>query len=206
MIMESAQRMNVSKYKTKPCRNYHSSTGCTRGDNCFFIHDPNFKGCEIQNFDPRNYERNFPLQLPGLQQSLGIPTIPNLTPQIGNQFSQMGQLGMNQMNFGLNLQQMIGLTGNMNNLNQNINKGAEDGDMDQFNRNNLMNGGMIQNTMEGNVGVNAMGLNNNGFVGGQIMGQGVNMLGYDFNYGVGLQGQNMNQMLAGMNTNQSNGI
>ena len=206
MIMESAQRMNVSKYKTKPCRNYHSSTGCTRGDNCFFIHDPNFKGCEIQNFDPRNYERNFPLQLPGLQQSLGVPTIPNLNPQIGSQFSQMGQLGMNQMNFGLNLQQMIGLTGNMNNLNQNINKGAEDGDMEQFNRNNMMNGGIIQNTMEGNVGVNGVGLNNNGFVGGQIMGQGVNIPGYDFNYGVGLQGQNMNQMIAGMNTNQSNGI
>ena len=84
--------------------------------------------------------------------------------------------------------------------------GAEDGDMEQFNRNNMMNGGIIQNTMEGNVGVNGMGLNNNGFVGGQIMGQGVNIPGYDFNYGVGLQGQNMNQMIAGMNTNQSNGI
>ena len=201
MFMESAQRMNISKYKTKPCRNYHSSTGCTRGDNCFFIHDPNFKGCEIQNFDPRNYESHFPLPLQGFTQGIGIPGIPNLNPQIGNQFGQMGQLGLNQMNFGLNLQQMMGLTGNMNN----VNKGEENADMEQYTHNNMINTGMMQNNMENNVGVNGVngiGLNNNGL----IMGQGVNMPGYDFNYGVGLQGQNMTQMISGMNNNQNNGI
>jgi hypothetical protein len=101
MIMESAQRMNIAKYKTKPCRNYHSSTGCTRGDNCFFIHDPNFKGREIQNFDLRNYERDFPLQMGGfLPQTL----IPNLA--LGNQFPMGGQ-------FGMGLQQMMGMAGNI---------------------------------------------------------------------------------------------
>ena len=37
MIIESAQLLNLAKYKTKPCRNYHSSIGCTRGNNCFLI-------------------------------------------------------------------------------------------------------------------------------------------------------------------------
>ena len=192
--MESAQRMNVAKYKTKPCRNYHSSTGCTRGDNCFFIHDPNYKGREIQNFDPRNYERNFPIQIPGfLPQGIGFSQIPTIPAQVGNQFTQMGQLGMNPMNFGMNLQQMMGLTGNMNNLNQGINKN-ENGEMDQFTPSNVMSGGMIQNNLENNLGVNGIGVginNNNSFINGQIMEKGLNIPGYDFNYGVpGMQGQN----------------
>jgi hypothetical protein len=204
MIIESAQRMDLSKYKTKPCRNYHSSTGCTRGENCFFIHDPNFKGCEIQNFNPRNYERNFPLAGFGQSMGVGVPSIPNLNAQIGNQFNQLGQLGMNQMNFGFNLQQMMGLTGNINNTNQNINKGAENVEMEQYMQNNMINTGMIKNNMEDNTGVNGLGLNYNGY--GQIMGQAVNMPGYDYNYGVGLQGQNMNQIISGMSTTQNNGI
>lgn len=189
MIMESAQRMNVAKYKTKPCRNYHSSIGCTRGDNCFFIHDPNFKGREIQNFDPRNYERNFPLQLPGLMpQGMGMPNMPNLNPQIGNQFNQMGQMGMDTLNLGLNLQQMMELAGN---INQNMNKNEEN---EQFGQNNMINRGVPPNNME-NIGLNGIGvdMNNNGFVNRQIMEQGINLPGYNFNFGVGLPGQNMNQ-------------
>ena len=195
MILESAQRMNISKYKTKPCRNYHSSTGCTRGDNCFFIHDPNFKGREIQNFDLRNYERNFPLQIPAmLPGAMGLAQMPNLTPQIGNQIYQMQQMGMSPMNLGLNLQQMqqmMGLSGNINNLNQNMSKGDE-GEVEQYNQNNMMTGGIIPNNLENNIGVNQMsqGLNNNGaFI------NGLNMQGYDYNnYNVGLPGQNMNNM------------
>ena len=115
MIMESAQRMNIAKYKTKPCRNYHSSTGCTRGDNCFFIHDPNFKGREIQNFDLRNYERDFPLQMGGfLPQTL----IPNLA--LGNQFPMGGQ-------FGMGLQQMMGMAGNIGINNMGTNNPEEIG-------------------------------------------------------------------------------
>ena len=129
MIMESAQRMNVTKYKTKPCRNYHSSTGCTRGDNCFFIHDPKFKGREIQNFDLRNYNRNFPLPINNL---LNQTLIPGLA--FGNQFN-VGQLGMG-------LQQIMGLNGNigignMNNIaNNNMGQNNED---DGMNRNNGFN-------------------------------------------------------------------
>jgi hypothetical protein len=210
MILESAQRMNISKYKTKPCRNYHSSTGCTRGDNCFFIHDPNFKGREIQNFDLRNYERNFPLQIPAmLPGAMGLAQMPNLTPQIGNQIYQMQQMGMSPMNLGLNLQQMqqmMGLSGNINNLNQNMSKGDE-GEVEQYNQNNMMTGGIIPNNLENNIGVNQMsqGLNNNGaFI------NGLNMQGYDYNnYNVGLPGQNMKNMnqnnpmiMTGMGLNQ----
>ena len=210
MILESAQRMNISKYKTKPCRNYHSSTGCTRGDNCFFIHDPNFKGREIQNFDLRNYERNFPLQIPAmLPGAMGLAQMPNLTPQLGNQIYQMQQMGINPMNLGLNLQQMqqmMGLSGNINNLNQNMNKGDE-GEVEQYNPNNMMTGGIIPNNLENNMGVNqiSQGLSNNGaFI------NGINMQGYDYNnYNVGLPGQNMNNMnqnnpmiMTGMGLNQ----
>ena len=31
-------------YKTKPCRKYNSTSGCSRGDFCHFIHDSSVKG------------------------------------------------------------------------------------------------------------------------------------------------------------------
>ena len=123
MIMESAQRMNLSKYKTKPCRNYHSSTGCTRGDNCFFIHDPNFKGREIENFDPRNYQRDFPIQIGSF-----IPQ--TIMPGFGNQY--MGQMGMG-------IQQMMGLAGNMGIPNMNNNMVQNNNEQEGMNRNNGFN-------------------------------------------------------------------
>ena len=57
MFMESAKRMDITKYKTKPCRNYHSSLGCKKGVNCFFIHDHEYAGVEIPNFNSANYQR-----------------------------------------------------------------------------------------------------------------------------------------------------
>jgi hypothetical protein len=48
-------KMNTQKYRTKPCRNYHTSTGCMRGNNCHFIHDPNYAGKDIPNFNLFNY-------------------------------------------------------------------------------------------------------------------------------------------------------
>ena len=209
MFMESAQRMDVRKYKTKPCRNYHSSTGCTRGENCFFIHDPNFQGREIPNFNPRNYESRFPIQIPGIiSTGIGLPQIPNLTPQLGNQFNPMSQLGINPMNLSLNLQQLMGLNGNMNNnLNKNINKNSEE-EFEQFGQNNIANTGMIQNNIDNNVAIN-VGLNN-GLLNRQVMEQGMKLQGYDFNYGVGIQGQNVNQnnsmLINAINSHQTNGL
>ena len=52
-----SSKIDLTKYKTKPCRNYHSPLGCKRGDFCIFIHDENFKGVEIPNFNPNNYEK-----------------------------------------------------------------------------------------------------------------------------------------------------
>ncbi|CAD8159943.1 unnamed protein product [Paramecium octaurelia] len=37
-----AQRLRA--YKTKHCHNFHSPIGCTRGDNCNFIHDSRYPG------------------------------------------------------------------------------------------------------------------------------------------------------------------
>lgn len=48
-------KMDISRYKTKPCNKFHSIVGCNRENKCFFIHDNNFRGTEIPNFDPENY-------------------------------------------------------------------------------------------------------------------------------------------------------
>ncbi|CAG9324632.1 unnamed protein product [Blepharisma stoltei] len=37
-------------YKTMPCRKFHSNEGCERGDNCHFIHDFQYQGRPIPNF------------------------------------------------------------------------------------------------------------------------------------------------------------
>ena len=150
MIMESAQRMNVSKYKTKPCRNYHSSTGCTRGDNCFFIHDPNFKGREIQNFDPRNYERDFPIQIGGFMPQ-------TIIPGFGNQF--------NMRQFGMGIQQMVGLTGNIGMNNMNNNTGQNNKEQEGMGGNNRFNIGQGFNLQGYDIGFAMQqgqpGMNNN---------------------------------------------
>jgi hypothetical protein len=44
-----------AKYKTRPCNNFHGPNGCTRGDHCHFIHDLNYPGKEIPNFNFNNY-------------------------------------------------------------------------------------------------------------------------------------------------------
>ena len=41
-------------YKTVPCRLFHSPSGCTRGDNCHFIHDTNYSGRPI----PSDWKKN----------------------------------------------------------------------------------------------------------------------------------------------------
>ncbi|CAD8151296.1 unnamed protein product [Paramecium pentaurelia] len=38
------QALRLRAYKTKHCHNFHSSIGCTRGDNCNFIHDSRYPG------------------------------------------------------------------------------------------------------------------------------------------------------------------
>jgi len=50
--------LNMNKIFTRPCRNYHGPNGCNRGDHCHFIHDQNFQGREIPNFNLNNY-RNY---------------------------------------------------------------------------------------------------------------------------------------------------
>lgn len=37
-------------YRTVPCRKFHSVDGCERGDNCHFIHDFQYQGRPIPNF------------------------------------------------------------------------------------------------------------------------------------------------------------
>ena len=43
-------------WRTVPCRLYHSPQGCTRGDNCHFIHDTNYSGRPMPSDSKRNNE------------------------------------------------------------------------------------------------------------------------------------------------------
>jgi hypothetical protein len=38
-------------YRTEPCRNFHSTIGCTHGDNCHFIHDYDYPGIPIPDLE-----------------------------------------------------------------------------------------------------------------------------------------------------------
>lgn len=62
-------------YRTVPCRRFHSSDGCERGDNCHFIHDFQYQGRPIPNFHDwknnnmtrqRNLQgmNNYPMSVP----------------------------------------------------------------------------------------------------------------------------------------------
>jgi hypothetical protein len=42
--ISTAKRASNSKYKTLPCRWFHSPLGCERGENCDYIHDYNYMG------------------------------------------------------------------------------------------------------------------------------------------------------------------
>ena len=79
LFIDTTSRMNLAKYKTKPCRNYHSSVGCTRGDGCHFIHDPAYAGVEIPNFNLANYEK---VTYPGI--TANTNTFPHPTPMNNN--------------------------------------------------------------------------------------------------------------------------
>lgn len=132
MFMESASRMNIQKYKTKPCRNYHSSIGCTRGENCFFIHDPNYKGVDIDNFDPKNYQRNLPIQLPANYQQ--VNPMQNVNPMMlmmNNSYPMYrNYMGVPMMGNG-SPNPNVGQMSPMNNSNNNM--------MYQYGMNNNMN-------------------------------------------------------------------
>ena len=110
MFLESISRMNLLKYKTKACRHYHSSVGCTRGENCFFVHDPQYKGVEIPNFDSRNYDKKFPNCIGGVPIGMNSPMINSNIPNYYNPY--------NNINMNININQ-----------NQTVQKGEEDGEI-----------------------------------------------------------------------------
>lgn len=65
-------------YRTVPCRRFHSADGCERGDNCHFIHDFQYQGRAIPNFQA--WKNN------NMQKSMqmhGYPTMPGYYPPPG---------------------------------------------------------------------------------------------------------------------------
>ena len=45
-------------YRTVPCRLFHSTVGCSRGDFCHFIHDERFSGREIPQMELQKKQRS----------------------------------------------------------------------------------------------------------------------------------------------------
>ena len=69
-------------YKTVPCRRFHSTDGCERGDNCHFIHDFQFQGRPTPNF--HDWKNNNTMNQKNLQTINGYPVgIPNYYPPPG---------------------------------------------------------------------------------------------------------------------------
>ena len=56
-------------YRTVPCRRFHSTDGCERGDNCHFIHDFQYQGRPIPNFQA--WKNN------NMQKSMQMHSFPN---------------------------------------------------------------------------------------------------------------------------------
>jgi hypothetical protein len=77
-------KMNPVKYRTKPCRNYHGPNGCMRGNNCHFIHDPNYAGVDIPNFNLNNYKtEEEPERKPEIPQTQPANPINPMNPMMG---------------------------------------------------------------------------------------------------------------------------
>ena len=122
MFIESASRMNMQKFRTKPCRNYHSGVGCSRGENCFFIHDEKYKGREIPDFNVNNYSRKIP-NITGMYGSIGNNinnSVNNITAPIINNNNNINITSVRSIN---NLIGNINLasSGNINNSTTSIN-------------------------------------------------------------------------------------
>ncbi|TNV86932.1 hypothetical protein FGO68_gene12121 [Halteria grandinella] len=47
MHPQIVQQRSLKNFRTVPCRLYHGPQGCTRGDQCHFIHDPIYQGIDI---------------------------------------------------------------------------------------------------------------------------------------------------------------
>ena len=62
-------------YRTVPCRRFHSADGCERGDNCHFIHDFQFQGRPIPNFqDWKNNNVSRQRNMQGMNNyTMGVP-------------------------------------------------------------------------------------------------------------------------------------
>lgn len=80
-------------YKTVPCRLYHSSVGCARGDFCHFIHDPDYAGKDLPSELWKNKRRKHE---PG--PFFGPPFSPRL-PMHMPMMPYFGQLPMRMPNF-----------------------------------------------------------------------------------------------------------
>ncbi|CAD8153911.1 unnamed protein product [Paramecium octaurelia] len=72
-----AQRLRA--YKTKHCHNFHSSIGCTRGDNCNFIHDSRYPGRPAPILQNPNF-LNKTLYPQSSMQSIIPPLLQQLNP------------------------------------------------------------------------------------------------------------------------------
>ena len=76
-------------YKTVPCRLFHSSVGCTRGEYCHFVHNPQFAGREIPindapkkrpQYNPQGYNGMMPFH--PMMANMGGPEVMMYPPEM----------------------------------------------------------------------------------------------------------------------------
>lgn len=65
-MMYNPMTKKPQNYRTVPCRRFHSNDGCDRGDNCHFIHDFQFQGRPIPNFQSKRPPQQAPNYNPGM--------------------------------------------------------------------------------------------------------------------------------------------
>lgn len=107
--INNAKRASNSKYKTLPCKWFHSGLGCERGDNCDFIHDYSYKGVMPP---PHTYKQKKSQMLQ--QKSQGAPQVESLYYQQLQQANSLVQQGLSKVD-GTRSMQKIGKDGNINN-------------------------------------------------------------------------------------------
>lgn len=125
--------MNTALYKTKPCKHYHGPAGCPRGDNCHFIHDPQYAGKEIPGFNIFNTNRN-------INNNIINTSIEENSMNVGNNLGDSNTITSDELNIS-------GKNAQNNNLNLQNNNNAF-----KINTNNNFNTYMPQ--MQGQIGGN----------------------------------------------------
>ena len=196
--------MKPHNYRTKPCRNYNSSSGCSRADNCHFIHDTNVKSIKLIKFLGQEnpiikFNQCYSNNIPILNKSIS-PNDDFIKPK--EEFNQQplnNESNMNNSNNLLNLNNIVNPNLNLFNTNTSFAKGGPmnlnllGNNKINFPNNNLPNNQF--NVNPNNNLRNPMQMMNFPFNLAPMMQNGLMKTSNNMNFGNNIQNiQNMNKM------------